>query len=138
MVAWSRGRVVAWSRARVLACSHGRVVDVAFPLCAAHVVDKAIALCVEDAVRTNEAKHRHTAKLAAALNDLRTNHTPGHGHSTRREPSNLTPTGVNSVSFGPPHVRPTGRTWGEPTEIKKNTQPENIIALSREQAQAQA
>ena len=45
---------------------------------------------------------------------------------TSREPFNFTPVGVNSISFGPPHVRctPMGRTCGEPGEIndiKKNT-----------------
>ena len=39
----------------------------------------------------------------------------------RREPFNFTPTEVNSISLGSPHVRPWGvhRTCGEPDEIKK-------------------
>jgi len=37
------------------------------------------------------------------------------GHGTRPEPFNSTPMGADSVSFGPPlHVRPMGRTCGEP------------------------
>ena len=38
---------------------------------------------------------------------------------------------VNSISSGPPHIRPMGvhRTRGEPGEIKKNTQPKYITAL---------
>ena len=41
-------------------------------------------------------------------------------HGARREPFNATPMGVNSISFGSPHVRPMGahRTRGEPNEIK--------------------
>ena len=46
--------------------------------------------------------------------------------------------GVNSISSGSPHVRPIGRTCGEPDEIKKNTHPEYITALFREQANAAA
>ena len=38
---------------------------------------------------------------------------------TRHEPYNITPMAVNSISFGSPHVRPMGRTCGEPNEIKK-------------------
>ena len=38
---------------------------------------------------------------------------------TRREPFNFTPMGVNPISSGSPHVRPMGRTCGEPDEIKK-------------------
>ena len=38
---------------------------------------------------------------------------------------------VNSISSGSPHVRPMGRTCGEPDEIKKNTHPKNITALFR-------
>ena len=37
---------------------------------------------------------------------------------TRHGPFNSTQMGVNSISFGPPHVRPMGRTCGEPDEIK--------------------
>ena len=44
-------------------------------------------------------------------------------NGTRREPFNSTPMAVNSVSSGSPHVRPVGRTCGEPDEIKKNTHP---------------
>ena len=48
------------------------------------------------------------------------------------------PWGVNSISSGSPHVRPTGvhRTCGArpPYGIKKNTHPENTTALSRVQA----
>ena len=39
---------------------------------------------------------------------------------------------VNSISSGSPHVRPMGRTCGEPDEIKKNTHPEKFTALFRE------
>ena len=41
--------------------------------------------------------------------------------------------GVNSISSGSPHVRPMGRTCGEPDEIKKNTHPKTFTALFREQ-----
>ena len=51
---------------------------------------------------------------------------------TRREPFNFTPMGVNPVSSGPPHVRPIGRTCGEPDEIKKNTHPKNITTFFRD------
>ena len=51
---------------------------------------------------------------------------------TRPEPFNFTPMGVNPISSGSPHVRPMGRTCGEPDEIKKNTHPKNITALFRE------
>ena len=44
---------------------------------------------------------------------------------TPREPFNYTPMGVNSILSSSPHVRPTGRTCGEPNEIKKNTHPKN-------------
>ena len=37
--------------------------------------------------------------------------------------------GVNPISSGPPHVHPTGRTCGEPDEIKKNTHPKYVTAL---------
>ena len=51
---------------------------------------------------------------------------------------NSTPTGVDSISFGSPHVRctPVGvhRTRDEPNEIKKNTHPKNATALLRGQA----
>ena len=40
---------------------------------------------------------------------------------------------VNPIYSGSPHVRPVGRTCGEPGEIKKNTHPKNITALFREQ-----
>ena len=39
------------------------------------------------------------------------------------------PMGVNSISSGPPHVCPMGRTCGEPDEIKKNTHPKFITAI---------
>ena len=39
---------------------------------------------------------------------------------------------VNSISSGSPHVRPMGRTCGEPDEIKKNTHPKLFTALFRE------
>ena len=54
--------------------------------------------------------------------------------STRPEPFNFTPMGVDSLSSGPPHVRPMGvhRTCGEPDEIKKNTHPKNMFALFRD------
>ena len=57
------------------------------------------------------------------------------GLGTRCEPFNSTPMGVNPISSGSPHVRPMGRTCGEPDEIKKNTHPKNITALVRDQAQ---
>ena len=49
-------------------------------------------------------------------------------NGTRREPFNSTPMGVNSISFGSPHVRPMWAlsTCGEPDEIKKHTHPKNI------------
>ena len=42
------------------------------------------------------------------------------------------PWGVNSISFGSPHVHPieVHRTCGQPNEIKKNTHPKHIIAFS--------
>ena len=42
-------------------------------------------------------------------------------HRTRREPFNVTPIEVNSISFGPPHVRPMGvhRTCVGPTQSRK-------------------
>ena len=40
---------------------------------------------------------------------------------------------VNPISSGSPHVRPMGRTCGEPDEIKKNTHPKKFTALFREQ-----
>ena len=45
------------------------------------------------------------------------------------------PIAPNPVSSGSPHVRPMGvhRTCGEPDEIKKDTHPECIAALAREQ-----
>ena len=52
---------------------------------------------------------------------------------TRPEPFNSTPMGVNSILSGSPHVRPMGRTCGEPDEIKKNTHPKYFTALFREQ-----
>ena len=50
---------------------------------------------------------------------------------TRPELFNFTPMAVNSISFGPPHVRPLGvhRTRGGPDEIKKNARPKSITAL---------
>jgi len=53
---------------------------------------------------------------------------------TRPEPFNFTPMGVNPISSGSPHVRPMGRTCGEPDEIKKNTHPKIFTALFGEQA----
>ena len=57
---------------------------------------------------------------------------------TRHEPFNFTPMGVNPISPGSPHVRPTGvhRTCEAPDEIKKNTHPKNITALFRDHGQA--
>ena len=52
---------------------------------------------------------------------------------TRPEPFNFTPMAVKSILSGSPHVRPMGRTCGEPDEIKKNTHPKNITALCRDQ-----
>ena len=49
------------------------------------------------------------------------------------EPFNSTPMAFNSISSGSPHVRPMGRTCGEPDEIKKNTHPKKFTALFREQ-----
>jgi len=50
------------------------------------------------------------------------------------EPFNSMPVGVDSISFGLPHVRPMWAlsTCGEPDEIKKNTHPKNITAQVRE------
>ena len=55
---------------------------------------------------------------------------------TPPEPFNSTPMGVNSISPGPPHVRPMWAlsTCGEPDEIKKNAHPKNTTALFGEQA----
>jgi hypothetical protein len=63
-------------------------------------------------------------------------HEAGGPGSTRREPFNSTPMGVNPIPFGSPHVRPMGvrRTCGEPNEIKKNAHSKCITALSRVQA----
>ena len=61
---------------------------------------------------------------------------------TCREPSNLTPMAVNSISFGSPHVRCTPMwalsniTCAEPNESKKNTHPKYITALFREQGRS--
>ena len=41
------------------------------------------------------------------------------------------PWGINPISSGSPHVRPMGRTCGEPDEIKKNTHPKYFTALFR-------
>ena len=41
------------------------------------------------------------------------------------------PWGVNPISSGSPHVRPVGRTCGEPDEIKKNAHPKYFTALFR-------
>ena len=56
---------------------------------------------------------------------------PAWRRGTRREPFNFTPMGVNSISFGSPHVRRMGvhRTCGEPDEIKKNTHPNDVTGL---------
>ena len=40
---------------------------------------KGVQLCVDDAVAANEAKHRHTTQLAAALDDHRADHDPNAG-----------------------------------------------------------
>ena len=48
------------------------------------------------------------------------------------EPFNFTLMAVNSISSGSPHLRPMGRTCGEPGEIKKNTHPKYFTALFRE------
>ena len=60
-----------------------------------------------------------------------------HG-GTPRTPFNSTPMAVNSIPSGSPHVRCTPMwalsTCGEPGEIKKNSHPKNITALSRDQA----
>ena len=57
---------------------------------------------------------------------------------TRPDPFTFTPMGVNSISFGSPHVRPTGRTCGEPNEIRKIPTRRILPALFREQAKEQA
>ena len=59
--------------------------------------------------------------------------TERNARGTRPEPFNSTPMAGNSVSSGPPHVRPMGvhRTCGEPDEIKKNTHSKNITAVFR-------
>ena len=56
-----------------------------------------------------------------------------------KEPFNSTPIGVNSISFGSPHVHPMRRTCGEPkshSEIKNNTHPEMLplLCVSRDPA----
>jgi len=43
------------------------------------------------------------------------------------EPFTFTPTGVDSISSGSPHVRPTGRTCGKPNEIKEKTHPKTLM-----------
>ena len=52
--------------------------------------------------------------------------------------STCTPTGVDSISSGSPHVRCTPMwalsTCGEPNGIKKNTHPKNVTALVRARA----
>ena len=58
------------------------------------------------------------------------------GAGTRHEPFNFTPMAANPITSGSPHVRPMGRTCGEPDEIKKNTHPKYFTALFREQAPA--
>ena len=58
--------------------------------------------------------------------------TCGSVRSTRREPFNSTPMAVNPIPFGSPHARTTGRTCGEPNEIKRNTHPKNTTALCRD------
>ena len=47
------------------------------------------------------------------------------GYKVQRELFVFTPNGGNSISSGPPHVRPIGRTCGEPIKIRKKTYPEN-------------
>ena len=61
--------------------------------------------------------------------------TPSWWTCTRPEPFNVTPTGVNPISSGSPHVLRMGvhRTFGEPNEITKNTHPKSITALFRVQ-----
>ena len=56
----------------------------------------------------------------------------------RVEPFNYTPMAVNSISSGSPHVRPIGRTCGEPDEIKKNTHPKISPLLQATLAQVRA
>ena len=60
-------------------------------------------------------------EVAPRRGDLPCGPLPWQVGGTRREPFNSTPMGVNSIFFGPPHVRctPVGRTCGEPNEIKK-------------------
>ena len=53
-----------------------------------------------------------------------------HEPCTRHEPFNFTPMGINAISSGSPHVRPMGRTCGEPNEIKKNTHPKTFTLPS--------
>ena len=54
----------------------------------------------------------------------------GHVYAARA-PFKLTPMAVNSISSGPPHVRPMCalHTCGEPDGIQKNTHPNSITAL---------
>ena len=56
---------------------------------------------------------------------------PVNRRQTSRAPFNFTPTAVNSISSGSPHVRPMGRTCGEPDETKEKYHPKNITALFR-------
>ena len=66
---------------------------------------------------------------------VRVGHPQALGHRRQLavpEPLNFTPMAVSSISSGSPHVRPMGRTCGEPDEIKKNTHPKNITALFRD------
>ena len=61
-----------------------------------------------------------------------------HTQNLQPEPFNFTPMAVSSISSGSPHVRPMGRTCGEPDEIKKNTHPKSFTALFRERTRARA
>ena len=71
------------------------------------------------------AVYPYRSSLAACYDFDPSSDAPPLRSGTRREPFNLivnfTPMGVNSISFGYPHVRPMGRTCGEPNEIKKIT-----------------
>ena len=51
----------------------------------------------------------------------------GYSAGTCPKPFNSAPMAVNSASFGAPHVRPTGFTWGAPNGIAKITHPKTFI-----------
>ena len=100
----------------------------------------ALATCGEPAEieLTIRVLTNHDVPLRHPIELDRPSSTTACWRCTRRGPFNFTPMGVNPISSGSPHVRPMGRTRGEPDEIKKNTHPKSFTALFREQAQGGA